>query len=95
MSIHDAVAQLAQADHDAKIENASCRNIAGGYRCGITACNGLNDGDEPDGWWVGYSPRNGMNASVEGPWADWVELAHQILAEDARRQADTSSEQQP
>lgn len=65
----------------------ACQNITGGRRCGITAENGLNDGNEPDGWWVGYSPRNGMFASVEGDWADWVTLARNIIAEDERRKA--------
>lgn len=60
-------------------------SISGGTRCGITSENGLNDGTEADGWWVGYSPRNGLYASVEGPWEDWVKLASRILEEDARR----------
>ena len=36
-------------------------------------------------WFVGYSPRNGLHASVEGPWEDWVTLARNILAADAVR----------
>lgn len=65
----------------------ACRDISGGRRCGITATNGLNEGNEPDGWWVGYSPRNGLYASVEGDWSDWVTLARKIIAEDDRRKA--------
>ncbi len=86
MSLQDIVNDMAEEDHNRKLETAECRDIRGGRRCGITAFNGLNDGDEPEGWWVGYSPRNGMHASVEGPWADWVALAKAILEEDERRQ---------
>jgi hypothetical protein len=53
--------------------------IEGGYRCGIERVRGMTD------WWAGYSPRNGRDASVEGPWSDWVALANAILAEDERR----------
>lgn len=87
MDIHQAVNELANQDHAEKLKTAKCRDIAGGRRCAITACNGLNDGDEPDGWWVGYSPRNGMGGSVEGNWEDWVTLAKKILEEDERRRA--------
>lgn len=69
-----------------EIERA-CQDISGGRRCGVTASNGLNSGDDPDGWWVGYSPRNGLYASVEGPWEDWVNLARNIIAEDERHKS--------
>lgn len=54
--------------------------IPGGRRCALQSCPFLG----PD-WFVGVSPRNGMFASVEGPWEDWVTLAKGILAEDERR----------
>jgi hypothetical protein len=54
--------------------------IEGGYRCALRESEWLSN------WWVGTSPRNGDDAQVEGEWEDWVNLAHQILAEDAKRQ---------
>lgn len=42
------------------------------------------DGGE---WYLGYSPRNGHHASVEGPWEDWVALAKKIIEEDEKRKA--------
>ncbi len=50
--------------------------IHGGKRCAVEASDAM------DGWWVGVSPRNGYGALCEGPWEDWVNLAHQILAAD-------------
>lgn len=52
-------------------------SIGGGYRCAIYRYSG--------DWWVGISPRNGHGASVEGSWADWVELARNIIAVEAAR----------
>lgn len=37
------------------------------------------------GWFVPWSPRND-NQNAEGPWSDWVALAHAILAADAAAQ---------
>jgi hypothetical protein len=85
VSIKHQILEIANADREQKLSGAQCQDIIGGKRCGITACNGLNDGNDPRGWWVGFSPKNGMNACVEGSWSDWVQLAQQILAEDARR----------
>jgi hypothetical protein len=48
----------------------------GGRRCAIVKSAWLDD------WYVGFSPRNGEGASVEGTWADWVELANNILEAD-------------
>lgn len=49
----------------------------GGRRCAIRIGNlGRN-------WLVGWSPRNGSYC-CEGSWNDWVELAKNILAEDAK-----------
>jgi len=84
-SLKDAVEELERTKHATVKRVPGCDDLVGGKRCGITAVNGLNEGDEPDGWWVGYSPRNGFNASVEGPWSDWVEMAQKILDEERRR----------
>ncbi len=65
--------------------NAPITDIVGGDRCGITANNGLNEGDDPNGWWVAYSPRNGSRATAEGCWKDWVTLARKIIAQDESR----------
>ena len=48
-------------------------NVGGGYRCTIEQSEWLPS------YWVGYSPRNGQGACVEGPWCDWVALARNIL----------------
>lgn len=85
----NSVQSLLKVAADAKHANTKteehCHDIPGGRRCAITAVNGLNEGNDPNGWWVGYSPRNGADASVEGSWEDWVALANNILAEDASR----------
>ncbi len=39
-------------------------------------------------WYVSWSPRN-ASSCAEGGWADWVDLAKQILAEDEKRKATT------
>ena len=85
MSISDFLNQMGDSKNRNTPRQEGCKNITGGRRCGITSANGLNNGDEPEGWWVGYSPRNGYGAPVEGPWEDWVTLAKNILAEDERR----------
>jgi len=69
--------------------------ISGGRRCGVH-CSTDADASKPAeagaeelfeaGWWVGYSPRNGLNASVEGSWLDWVFLARRILRVQAARE---------
>lgn len=51
-------------------------HIHGAKRCGIERSVWL------DGWFVPWSPRND-NQNAEGPWSDWVALAHAILAADA------------
>jgi hypothetical protein len=51
--------------------------IEGGRRCAIEDASEIIEG-----WWVGYSPRNGRGASVEGPWGDWVALARAIITRD-------------
>ncbi len=53
------------------------RYISGGRRCALRYSECLPN------WWVGTSPRNGDNASVEGDWEDWVVLAQNILKLDA------------
>lgn len=58
----------------------------GGRRCALRKCAWL------DGWYVGTSPRNGDDASVEGSWEDWVELAQNILAADVQRKATKTHE---
>ena len=90
MNMHDEVNRMQQDKQRTTPRADGCRDIRGGRRCAITAANGLNDGNEPDGWWVGYSPRNGYGASVEGSWDDWVTLAKAILAEQERRTAAAS-----
>ena len=60
--------------------------IDGGRRCAVRQSEAI------EGWWVGTSPRNGDLASVEGPWGDWVALAHGILAYDAAIKAGTAHE---
>ena len=51
---------------------------SGGKRLALDHSSGLG-GD----WFVGWSPRNGYNASVEGPWDHWVALALGILQHPA------------
>ena len=58
-------------------EDGEGPTIDGGRRCGVYR--------HWDDWWVGYSPRNGIHASVEGPWEDWVLLAQQILVVEGER----------
>lgn len=48
----------------------------GGRRLAVQASEWL------DNWYVAYSPRNDNN-NAEGPWEDWVTLAHDILRIDA------------
>jgi len=50
--------------------------IQGAKRCGIQRSLWLPS------FFVGWSPRND-NENAEGPWSDWVALAHAILAADA------------
>lgn len=64
-------------------------SIVGGRRCAISSSEWLS------GWFVGYSPRNGENASVEGPWEDWVTLARSILEIEAARSALSKATAQP
>ena len=49
----------------------------------ITAGRRLAIRNSGDGWWVGYSPRND-NEYDEGDWGEWVDLAKQILEQDAQ-----------
>ena len=51
--------------------------IRGAKRCALKKSDCFDD------WYVGTSPRNGDYATVEGSWADWVELAQNILKADA------------
>lgn len=46
--------------------------IPGGRRCAVEI-------QASSGWWVGFSPRNGRHASVEGPPEDWEAMAKRIL----------------
>ena len=86
--LHAAVEAFADEKREKDRETATCKPITGGCRrCGIDPCNGLNDGKDPDGWWVAYSPSNGHSATAEGPWEDWVALAKAILEEDTKRKA--------
>lgn len=59
--------------------------LEGGRRCAVKQSEWM------EGWWVGTSPRNGDNATVEGPWEDWVTLARNILAYDAMVQTGMAS----
>lgn len=50
--------------------------LSGGKRCNI---------EDHDGWWVGYGKDE--SCQIEGGWADWVELAKEILKADEERSA--------
>lgn len=71
-------------------------DIYAGRRLAIEKSDHLGvDGPPEKRWWVAYSPRNGKSAPAEGPWHEWVELAHKILALNAEMAAHairTSSE---
>lgn len=54
-------------------------HVQGAKRCGIQRSAWLPS------FFVGWSPRND-NQNAEGPWSDWVALAHAILAADADAQ---------
>ena len=54
--------------------------IEGAKRCGIQRSVWLPS------FFVGWSPRND-NENAEGPWSDWVALAHAILAADEQARA--------
>lgn len=60
--------------------------LRGGRRVALRSSESLPD------WYVGFSPRNGQNAAVEGTWEDWVTLAKAILAEDEARKAQREGE---
>lgn len=60
-------------------------HVRGAKRCAIQRSAWL------PGWFVGWSPRNG-NENAEGPWSDWVALAHAILAADADAQTKLQGE---
>lgn len=47
-------------------------SIKAAKRCGIQKSPWLSD------WFIPWSPRND-NENAEGPWSDWVNLAHEIL----------------
>jgi hypothetical protein len=53
--------------------------IASGRRLAVKKSEHMDD------WYVSYSPRND-NSNAEGDWAEWVDLAERILAEDKVRQ---------
>ena len=55
-------------------------HIQGAKRCGIQRSEWLPS------FFVGWSPRND-NEEAEGPWSDWVALAHAILAADEKARA--------
>lgn len=52
----------------------------GGRRCAVKKSEWLDD------WWISHSPRND-NQNAEGPWEDWVALAHAILEADSKWKA--------
>lgn len=52
-------------------------SIRAAKRCGMQRSTWMT------GWFVPWSPRND-NENAEGPWSDWVALAHAILAADEK-----------
>lgn len=84
-TVRAALASLPPATDPGKVERPSGdalephlpESIEAAKRCGIQRSDWLT------GWFVPWSPRND-NQNAEGPWADWVALAHAILAADAK-----------
>lgn len=58
-------------------EDAEGAAIKGGRRCAVYR--------HWDDWWVGFSPRNGQGASVEGSFGDWCQMAAGLIAAAAVR----------
>lgn len=69
-----AVAQHRHGRTEFNGEYVSGAAIPGGRRCAVAVCPWMSN------WFVGTSPRNGDDATVEGTWEDWVVLAKNILA---------------
>jgi len=67
--------QTNRPDDDA-LDSHLPEQVRGARRCGIQRSAWLPS------FFVGWSPRND-NENAEGPWSDWVKLAHAILAADA------------
>jgi hypothetical protein len=67
----EAIARPSDDDLDAHLPE----RLKAAKRCGIQRSAWL------DGWFVGWSPRND-NENAEGPWSDWLALAHAIIAAD-------------
>lgn len=49
-----------------------------GRRLAVQASEWLSD------WYISHSPRND-NQNAEGPWQEWVDLAHAILLAEQER----------
>lgn len=78
--LRSALEAEAPALSDDDLDQHLPENVRGAKRCGIQRSDWLT------GWYVPWSPRND-NQNAEGPWSDWVALAHAILAKDAEARA--------
>lgn len=77
IATHATVATASKPDRpdDDALDPHLPDHVSGAKRCGIQR-------GWITGWFVPWSPRND-NQNAEGPWSDWVALAHAILAADA------------
>ncbi|MGC5796466.1 hypothetical protein [Sphingomonas sp. NFX23] len=75
----------AERTSDDRLEPHLPEHVQGGKRCGIQRSAWLPS------FYVGWSPRN-ENENAEGPWSDWVALAHAILAADVDAQTKLQGE---
>lgn len=74
------MSEMIERPTDDELDPHLPESVRGAKRCGIQRSVWLT------GWFVGWSPRND-NENAEGPWSDWVVLAHKILAEDTKARA--------